>query len=351
MRPLILPVPPARCFASAPGDASFITTLVSKLAFNSAADELSSVDMSSLHANIESAETSEVTKTSDAPEASDAAETAEAAESVETAEMWLPAPQTEKYTAHASQMPDMAPEVTAGSRKARSRVHTEHAFHIEIAPVSRHLANARTAANDDRFLVHDRRLKGKSSLPSNATAGDLCNLVSDGNPAATVVIGCKQVMDLNQTLMNACGFTGSQCILVVKEIILGKLKGGMMDIESEDHPDERATAANDEAAGLVQQRALEVEVWDYLLGTELGRAALRVLLHFLSTPQTFQLQRVARRFRHHFPCSIIRLDLPTQAGPTLEWIVSAFVVRLLIEQSIPFMRSISGLKLPEHSSS
>ena len=296
----------------------------------------------------------------DASQAADALGTADAAQAAETSKVSLPAlPQTEKSMSEGPDMSDKASEATAGALKrtvpqehGNVPLHTELAFHVEIIPVSRHLADARrTAANGERFLVHDWRLNGKSSLPSNATVRDLWELVSDGNPAATVVIGCKQVMDLNQTLMNACGFTGSQCILVVKEIILGKLKGGMMDIESEDHPDERATAANDEASGLVQQRALEVEVWDYLLGTELGRAALRVLLHFLSTPQTFQLQRVARRFRHHFPCSIIRLDLPTQAGPTLEWIVSAFVVRLLIEQSIPFMRSISGLKLPEHSSS
>ena len=88
-----------------------------------------------------------------------------------------------------------------------------------------------------------------------------------------------------------------------------------------------------------------IDIWAYLFETALGRQALRQLLQFIDTPQTFRLHLVQKQFQRRIPGSVTRLDLdqlvPSRRssstvaaglgagglmaplGPSLDWIIHA----------------------------
>ena len=108
-------------------------------------------------------------------------------------------------------------------------------------------------------------------------------------------------------------------------------------------PGERGTGEEKEDS---RETLPPIDMWGYLFETALGRQALRQLLQFIDTPQTFRLHLVQKQFHRRIPGSVTRLDLdqlvPSRrssstvaaglgAGglavplgrPTLDWIIHA----------------------------
>ena len=101
-------------------------------------------------------------------------------------------------------------------------------------PVNKSLAQFREENNEHEFHLLLKNLDGRTSaltLHANGTVGELRGLLNscwDGDrlPPVRLTINGEQVTKDKQPL-SAHGFQGSGCLLVVREVVSMKLKGGM----------------------------------------------------------------------------------------------------------------------------
>ena len=101
-------------------------------------------------------------------------------------------------------------------------------------PVNKSLAQFREENNEHEFHLLLKNLDGRTSaliLHANGTVEELRELVTscwDGDilPPVHLTINGQQVTKDKQPL-SAHGFQGSGCLLVVREVVCKKLKGGM----------------------------------------------------------------------------------------------------------------------------
>ena len=101
-------------------------------------------------------------------------------------------------------------------------------------PVNKSLAQFREEYNEHEFHLLLKNLDGRTSaltLHANGTVGELRELLNswwggDRLPPVHLTINGQQVTKDKQPL-SAHGFQGSGCLLVVREVVSMKLKGGM----------------------------------------------------------------------------------------------------------------------------